>query len=140
MFKESNAPTLSSKRGFPRMKEGLPKPLRRRGCIPPKRFFLSKRASLSREKGVPLPRREPFLAWKKRPLYFQLIVFTPLSIRRGGGGEAVVGRLLGFFLPLNEPYKRLRLRLLYTPQHQFYPPHDRSHTPFSILLSHHPLA
>ncbi len=126
MFKESNAPTLSSKRGFPRMKEkppqappkegmyspktllsilkslsfmqegrflvmkrSLPKPLRRRGCIPSKRFFLSKRASPSCKKGVSLPRREPFLVLKKRPLYFQLTVFTPLSIRRGRGGEAV---------------------------------------------------
>ena len=169
MFKESNAPTLSSKRGFPRMKEGLPKPLRRRGCIPPKRFFLSKRASPSCEKGVSLPRREPFLAPTKRPLYFQLIVFTPLSIRRGAGGEAFlyfqltvftplsIRRGVGgeavdglvvslyrlaarLFLPLNEPYKRLHLRLLYTRQHQFYLPPDRSHTPFSILLSHHPLA
>ena len=122
------------------MKRSLPKPLRGRGCIPPKRFFLSKRASPSCKKGVSLPRREPFLVLKKRPLCFQTLVFTPLSIRRGVGGEAVVGRLLGFFLPLNEPYKRLHLRLLYTRQHQFYPPHDRSHTPFSILLSHHPLA
>ena len=43
------------------------------------------------EKGVSSYRREAFLASKKRPLYLQTIVFTPLSIRRGGGGEAVVG-------------------------------------------------
>ena len=129
------------------MKESLPKPLRRRGCIPPKRFFLSKRASLSCKKGVSLPRREPFLAPTRRPLYLQIIVFTPLSIRRGVGGEAVDGLVVSLyrlaarlFLPLNEPYKKLHLRLLYTRQHQFYLPPDRSHTPFSILLSHHPLA
>ena len=101
MFKESNAPTLSSKRGLPRMKEGLPKPLRRRGCIPPKRFFLSKRASLSCKKGVSLPRREPFLVLKKRPLYFQLTVFTPLSIRRGDGGEAFLYLQIIVFTPLS---------------------------------------
>ena len=43
------------------------------------------------EKGVSSYSREPFLALKKRPLYFQLTVSTPLSIRRGGGGEAVDG-------------------------------------------------
>ena len=43
------------------------------------------------EKGVSLCREEPLLASKKRPLYLQTIVFTPLSIRRGVGGEAVVG-------------------------------------------------
>ncbi|EID33977.1 hypothetical protein HMPREF9969_1627 [Prevotella sp. oral taxon 306 str. F0472] len=41
------------------------------------------------EKGVSSYRREPFLASKKRPLYLQTMVFTPLSIRRGVGGEAV---------------------------------------------------
>ena len=122
------------------MKRSLPKPLRRRGCIPPKRFFLSKRASPSSEKGVSLPRREPFLAWKKRPLRFQTLVFTPLSITSLRSVTAGSERGRGSSSSLNEPYKRLHLRLLYTRQHQFYLPHDRSHTPFSILLSHHPLA
>ena len=66
------------------------------------------------------------------PLSANNSLHSPLHSERGRGR--------GCFLPLNEPYKRLRLRLLYTPQHQFYLPHDRSHTPFSILLSHHPLA
>ena len=44
------------------------------------------------EKGVSLCREEPLLALKKRPLHLQTIVFTPLSIRRGDGGEAVDGR------------------------------------------------
>ena len=41
------------------------------------------------EKGVSLCREEPLLTSKKRPLHLQTIVFTPLSIRRGDGGEAV---------------------------------------------------
>jgi len=40
------------------------------------------------EKGVSLCREEPLLASKKRPIHLQTIVFTPLSIRRGDGGEA----------------------------------------------------
>ena len=43
------------------------------------------------EKGVSLCRKEPLLTSKRRPLYLQTIVFTPLSIRRGDGGEAVEG-------------------------------------------------
>ena len=35
--------------------------------------------------------RRALLASKKHPLYLQTIVLTPLSIRRGVGGEAVVG-------------------------------------------------
>ena len=50
-----------------------------------------KRRPSAIEKGVSLCREEPLLASKKRPLYLQTIVFTPLSIRRGVGGEAVVG-------------------------------------------------
>ena len=73
------------------VKESLPKPLRRRGCVPQKYSFLSKRASLSCEKGVSSLWREPFFTPTKRPLYLQIMVFTPLSIRRGVGGEAVVG-------------------------------------------------
>ena len=43
------------------------------------------------EKGVSLCREEPLLASKKHPLHLQTIVLTPLSIRRGDGGEAVDG-------------------------------------------------
>ena len=43
------------------------------------------------EKGVSLCRKEPLLAPNKCPLYLQTMVFTPLSIRRGVGGEAVDG-------------------------------------------------
>ena len=50
-----------------------------------------KRRPSAIEKGVSLCREEPLLASKKRPLYLQTMVFTPLSIRRGAGGEAVVG-------------------------------------------------
>ena len=34
---------------------------------------------------------------KKRPIYLQTAVFTPLSIRRGGGGEAVVGLVVSLY-------------------------------------------
>ena len=40
------------------------------------------------EKGVSLCRKEPLFTPKKRPLYLQSAVFTPLSIWRGDGGEA----------------------------------------------------
>ena len=50
-----------------------------------------KRRPSAIEKGVSLCREEPLLASKKHPLHLQTIVFTPLSIRRGVGGEAVVG-------------------------------------------------
>ncbi len=50
------------------------------------------------EKGVSLCRKEPLLASKKRPLHLQTVVFTPLSIRRGGGGEASSNQL-----PLGTP-------------------------------------
>ena len=46
------------------------------------------------EEGVSLCRKEPLLASKRRPLHLQTIVFTPLSIRRGDGGEAVDGLLV----------------------------------------------
>ena len=48
------------------------------------------------EKGVSLCQEEPLLTSKKRSLHLQTIVFTPLSIRRGDGGEAVDGRELGW--------------------------------------------
>ena len=53
---------------------------------------LKKRPSPS-EKGVSLCRKEPLFTSKRRPLYLQSAVFTPLSIRRGDGGEAVDGRV-----------------------------------------------
>ena len=56
---------------------------------------LTKRPSPS-EKGVSLCRKEPLFTSKRRPLHLQTIVFTPLSIRRGDGGEAVDGRELGW--------------------------------------------
>ena len=83
------------------VKESLPKPLRRRGCIPPKYSFLSKRASLSCEKGVSSLWREPFFTPTKRPLYLQTMVFTPLSIRRGAGGEAFLYLQTMVFTPLS---------------------------------------
>ena len=43
------------------------------------------------QKGVSSLWREPFFTPTKCPLYLQTMVFTPLSIRRGAGGEAVVG-------------------------------------------------
>ena len=46
------------------------------------------------EKGVSLCRKEPLLTSKRRPPYLQSAVFTPLSIRRGDGGEAVDGLLV----------------------------------------------
>ena len=49
------------------------------------------------EKGVSLCREEPLLASKKRPLHLQTIVFTPLSIRRGVGGEAVDGLVVSLY-------------------------------------------
>ena len=45
--------------------------------------------------------REPFFHVKKRPLYLQLIVFTPLSIRRGAGGEAFPYLQTMVFTPLS---------------------------------------
>ena len=53
------------------------------------------------EKGVSSYRREPFFALKRRPLYLQIMVFTPLSIRRGVGGEAVPYLQTIVFTPLS---------------------------------------
>ena len=52
------------------------------------------------EKSLSSYPREPFFHVKKRPLYLQTMVFTPLSIRRGGGGEAVVGLCVRLLLTL----------------------------------------
>ena len=46
-------------------------------------------------------REEPLLASKKRPLYLQSAVFTPLSIRRGVGGEAFLHLQTVVFTPLS---------------------------------------
>ena len=53
------------------------------------------------EKSLPSYPREPFLNVKKRPLYLQIIVFTPLSIRRGAGGEAFPYLQTMVFTPLS---------------------------------------
>ena len=72
------------------------------------------------EKGVSLCRKEPLFTPKKRPLYLQTKVFTPLSIRRGDGGEAVDGLLVRLVVvvieassfPLREVGGGLCLRLI----------------------------
>ena len=72
------------------------------------------------EKGVSLCRKEPLFTSKKRPLYLQTKVFTPLSIRRGDGGEAVDGLLVRLVVvvieassfPLREVGGGLCLRLI----------------------------
>ena len=53
------------------------------------------------EKGVSLCREEPLLASKKHPLHLQTMVFTPLSIRRGVGGEAFLYLQTIVFTPLS---------------------------------------
>ena len=53
------------------------------------------------EKGVSSYSREPFLASKKRPLHLQIVAFTPLSIRRGVGGEAFPYLQTTVFTPLS---------------------------------------
>ena len=72
------------------------------------------------EKSLPSYPREPFLNVKKRPLYLQTMVFTPLSIRRGVGGEAVPYLQTIVFTPLSirrgvggEAFPYLYLRSLY---------------------------
>ena len=44
---------------------------------------------------------EPFFTSKKRPFHLQTIVFTPLSIRRGVGGEAFLHLQTIVFTPLS---------------------------------------
>ena len=68
------------------------------------------------EKGASSYRRERFLTSQKRPLYLKIIVSTPLSIRRGGGGGAVDGlgvRLLFYFKQIFEAL--LPTRTMYVP-------------------------
>ena len=59
----------------------------------------SKRAVCSIKGGVPSHQREASFTSRKRPLCLQTILFTPLSIRRGGGGEAVKERGERLLLP-----------------------------------------
>ena len=61
---------------------------------------LRKRPSLF-EEGVSLQWKGRLFDVKKRPLYLQTIVFTPLSIRRGGGGEALPYLQTMVFTPLS---------------------------------------
>ena len=69
----------------PPLKGGVPN-----GCQLENSFFNSKGAFLRYEEGVLLHRREAFFISKKRPPCLQIRLSTPLSIRRGAGGEAVV--------------------------------------------------
>jgi len=50
------------------------------------------------EKSLPSYPREPFFNVKKRPLCLQTMAFTPLSIRRGVGGEALDDRSEAFLI------------------------------------------
>ena len=50
--------------------------------------------------GVSSHQGEAFFTSTRRPLHLQTIVFTPLSIRRGVGGEAVVGEGVRLFFIL----------------------------------------
>jgi len=50
-----------------------------------------RKASSPFKEGVSSHQGEAFFTSTRRPLHLQTTVFTPLSIRRGGGGEAVVG-------------------------------------------------
>ena len=61
--------------------------------------FLKLRKRSSRlEKGVSLMQGEALFNTNQRPLYLLIVVSTPLSIRRGVGGEA-----LSNWLPLGTP-------------------------------------
>ena len=53
------------------------------------------------EKSLSSYPREPFFNMKRRPLYLQTMVFTPLSIRRGVGGEAFPYLQTMVFTPLS---------------------------------------
>ena len=60
-----------------------------------------KRRPSAIEKGVSSLWKEPFFTPTKRSLYLQIIVFTPLSIRRGVGGEAFLYLQTMVFTPLS---------------------------------------
>ena len=53
------------------------------------------------QKGVSSLWREPLFNLTRRPLYLQIMVFTPLSIRRGVGGEAFLYLQTAVFTPLS---------------------------------------
>ena len=57
------------------------------------------------EEGVSLQWKGRLFDVKKRPLYLFIVVSTPLSIRRGDGGEAVDGWGWGFPSPSSNPLK-----------------------------------
>ena len=64
--------------------------------------ILKLRKSPSRlQKGVSLQWKGRLFDVKKRPLYLQTMVFTPLSIRRGVGGEAFLHLQTIVFTPLS---------------------------------------
>ena len=71
------------------------------------------------EKGVSLISKYNYLYSHLPSSHILLVVFTPLSIRRGGGGEAVDGRGRGcrwtvvrLLSPINHPIKRRTPRAL----------------------------
>ena len=64
------------------------------------------------EEGVSLCRKELLFTSKKRPFRLQTVVFTPLSIRRGVGGEASLWLEKGVSLILEYYYLYSRLALL----------------------------
>ena len=71
------------------------------------------------EEGVSLCRKEPLLASKKGPLHLQTIVFTPLSIRRGDGGEAVSSYFSTLLITL--PFDSLRMLIPFAGAERWLP-------------------
>ena len=69
-------------------------------CSPLCRRGGRREASSPFKEGVSSHQGEALLTSRKRPLCLQTILFTPLSIRRGGGGEAVVGAGVRLFFIL----------------------------------------
>ena len=63
------------------------------------------------EKGVSLISKYNYLYPPLPPSPILLAVFTPLSIRRGGGGEAVDGLMVSLLLAGGEPVVGFVLRL-----------------------------
>ena len=63
------------------------------------------------EKGVSLISKYNYLYPPLPPSPILLAVFTPLSIRRGGGGEAVDGLMVSLLLAGDRPVVGLVLRL-----------------------------
>ena len=67
-------------------------------CSPLCRKGGRREASSPFKEGVSSHQGEAFFTSTRRLLHLQTIVFTPLSIRRGVGGEAVVGLRGGWSL------------------------------------------